>query len=408
MTVAAAVRFAADHGQQIAAQGTGHNAMPLGPLDDTILLKTERMRDVQIDPQARTARAEAGVVWSDVVHAAAPHGLAALAGSSPNVGVTGSTLGGAISFLGRSYGLSASHVLAIDVVTADGDLRHANSKNETDLFWALRGGGGGFGIVTALELQLFPVTQVYGGILWYPIERGTEVLRAWRDLTQGDVPDELATLCRFLRLPPAPELPPQIRGKSFILVEAFHVGDPARADELLAPLRALGPVDDTIAAIPVPELLRVHMDPEQPLAYLGDGLMLASLPDDAIDALDKTAGAGAGFPLASVEVRHLGGELARHRSRNGALGSLQAPYLMFAAAMTPTPELQTPAMAQVAAVEDALAPWEAARTYLNFSETSRPRATLWTEHAYHRLREIKDSVDPQNVIRSNRPVPPAR
>lgn len=150
------------------------------------------------------------------------------------------------------------------------------------------------------------------------------------------------------------------------------------------------------------------MDPEQPVAYLGDGLMLASLPDDAIDALDTTAGAGAGLPLASVEVRHLGGEFARHRSRNGALGSLQDPYLMFAAAMTPTPEAQTAAMAQVAAVEDALAPWTARHTYLNFSETSRPRATLWTEHAYHRLRQIKASVDPQNVIRSNHPVPPAR
>ena len=406
--IVAAVTFAARHGQQIAAQGTGHNAMPLGSLTDTILLKTERMRGVQIDPQARTARVEAGAVWSDVVQAAAPHRLAPLAGSSPNVGVIGYTLGGGVSFLGRKYGLSASNVRAIDVVTADGQLRHADSEREPDLFWALRGGGGSFGVVTAIELRLFPIAQVYGGILWYPLERGTEVLHTWRDLTRGAVPDELTTVSRFLRLPPVPDLPTEIRGKSFALVEAFHLGDPAKADELLTPLRALGPVNDTVKTITMPELLRVHMDPDQPVAGFGDGLMIASLPDEAIDALVSTAGTSAKFPLASVELRHLGGELGRHRKQNGALGSLRAPYLMFAAGMTPTPDLKAPVAAEVEAVEDALAPWAAQHMYLNFSETSRPRATLWTEHAYRRLRQIKASVDPHNVIRSNHPVPPAR
>jgi FAD binding domain/Berberine and berberine like len=405
--VAAAITFAADHGLRIAAQGTGHNAMPLGPLTDTILLKTHRMNRVDIDPLAQTARVEAGTVWSDVVQAAAKHGLAPLPGSSGNVGVAGYTLGGGVSFLGRKYGLSASNVRAIEVVTADGQPRRADREHEPDLFWALRGGGGSFGIVTALELRLFPVTQLYAGILWYPIERGPDVLHAWRDLTRGTVPDELTTLGRFLRLPPIPELPAEIRGKSFALVEAFHLGDQAQADELLAPLRALRPVNDTIATITVPELLHVHMDPEQPAASLGDGLMLSRLPDQAIDALVSTAGRNAAFPLASVEVRHLGGELGRDRRDNGALASLQAPYLLYAAGITPTPDLAAPARAQIGAVEDALAPWMAAHMYLNFSETSRPRATLWTEPAYHRLRQIKARVDPDDVIRSNHPVPPA-
>ena len=405
--VAAAVTFAADHGLRIAAQGTGHNAMPLGPLTDTILLKTHRMNRVDIDPLAQTARVEAGTVWSDVVQAAAKHGLAPLPGSSGNVGVAGYTLGGGVSFLGRKYGLSASNVRAIELVTADGQLRRADREHEPDLFWALRGGGGSFGIVTALELRLFPVTQLYAGILWYPIERGPDVLHAWRDLTRGAVPDELTTLGRFLRLPPVPELPAEIRGKSFALIEAFHLGDQAQADELLAPLRALRPVNDTIATITVPELLHVHMDPEQPAASLGDGLMLSRLPDQAIDALVNTAGTNATFPLASVEVRHLGGELGRDRRDNGALASLQAPYLLYAAGITPTPNLEAPARAQVGAVEDALAPWMAPHMYLNFSETSRPRATLWTEPAYHRLRQIKARVDPDDVIRSNHPVPPA-
>ena len=405
--VAAAVTFAADHGLRIAAQGTGHNAMPLGPLTGTILLKTHRMNRVDIDPLARTARVEAGTVWSDVVQAAAKHGLAPLPGSSGNVGVAGYTLGGGVSFLGRKYGLSASNVRAIELVTADGQLRRADREHEPDLFWALRGGGGSFAIVTALELRLFPVTQLYAGILWYPIERGPDVLHAWRDLTRAAVPDELTTLGRFLRLPPVPELPAEIRGKSFALIEAFHLGDQAQADELLAPLRALRPVNDTIATITVPELLHVHMDPEQPAASLGDGLMLSRLPDQAIDALVNTAGTNATFPLASVEVRHLGGELGRDRRDNGALASLQAPYLLYAAGITPTPNLEAPARAQIGAVEDALAPWMAPHMYLNFSETSRPRATLWTEPAYHRLRQIKVRVDPDDVIRSNHPVPPA-
>ena len=249
--VAAAITFAADHGLRIAAQGTGHNAMPLGPLTDTILLKTHRMNRVDIDPLAQTARVEAGTVWSDVVQAAAKHGLAPLPGSSGNVGVAGYTLGGGVSFLGRKYGLSASNVRAIEVVTADGQLRRADREYRARPVLGAAGGGGSFGIVTALELRLFPVTQLYAGTL-VPHRTRARRVHAWRDLTRGAVPDELTTLGRFLRLPPVPELPAEIRGKSFALIEAFHLGDQAQADELLAPLRALRPVNDTIATITMP------------------------------------------------------------------------------------------------------------------------------------------------------------
>ena len=225
--VVGAVRYAAERGLRIAAQSTGHNAAPLGPLADTVLLRTERMRGIRIDPRARTARVEAGVVWLDAVHAAARYGLAALAGSSPDVGVVGYTLGGGLSFLGRKYGLAASQVQAIEVVTADGRLVRADHEHEPDLFWALRGGGGSFGVVTALEFGLFPLTEAYAGVLWYPIERGSEVLHAWSELTRSGLPDQLTTLGRFLRLPPLPEIPAEIRGKSFVIIEAFHVGDPA-------------------------------------------------------------------------------------------------------------------------------------------------------------------------------------
>ena len=406
--MAAVVSYAADRGLRIAAQGTGHNAGPLGPLADTILVRTERMRGIRIDPQARTARVEAGVVWLDAVHAAARHGLAALAGSSPDVGVAGYTLGGGLSFLGRKYGLAASSVQAIEVVTADGRLVRADHDHEPDLFWALRGGGGSFGVVTALEFRLFPLTQAYAGVLWYPIERGQEVLHAWAELTRGELPDELTTVGRFLRLPPLPEIPGEIRGKSFVVVEAFHVGDPGVADDLLAPLRALGPLNDTIATVPVPALSHIHMDPEQPVPGAGDGILLDRLPSEAIDAITAAAGAGAAFPLLSVELRHLGGELARPRPENGALASVDADYALYAVGMTPAPELVEPVMAQVEAVKQALAPWAARQVYLNFAETRHPAAPFWTEQAYHRLRRIKAAVDPRDIIRANHPIPPAR
>jgi len=406
--VAAAMGYAAERGLRIAAQGTGHNAGPLGALNDTVLLRTDRMRGIRIDPVARTARAEAGVVWLDVVQAAAEHGLAALAGSSPDVGVVGYTLGGGLSFLGRRYGLAANNVVAAEVVTADGRLVRADREHETDLFWALRGGGGSFGIVTALEFRLFPHTRAYAGALWYPIERASEVLHAWGELTRGQVPDELTTIGRLLNFPPIQQIPEPVRGKSFVIVESYHTGDPAEADALLAPLRALTPVNDTITTVPMPALSHLHMDPEQPVPGTGDGMMIDQLPAEAIDAFAGAAGPGAAFPLLSVEMRHLGGEFARCRPGNGALACLDAHYMLFAVSMTPVPELVAPVTAQVEAVKGALVPWAARQMYLNFAETQTPAGPLWTEQAYQRLRRIKANVDPDDIIRSNHPISPLK
>ena len=313
--VAAVVLFARDFCLRVAAQGIGHSAGPLGSLEDTILLKTGRMRGVSVDPDRRAVQVEAGTVWDEVVEVAAQHGLAALAGSSPDVGVVGYTLGGGISFLGRRYGLAANHVRAIELVTADGRLVRADREHEPDLFWALRGGGGSFGVVTSIELELFPITQAYAGILWYPIERGPEVLHAWRELTQSDLPDELTTVGRFVNLPPLPQIPEPVRGKSFAIVEAYHLGDPAQADDLLAPLRALGPLNDTITTVQMPALTHLRMEPEQPVPAASDGLMVDNLSADALDAFVEVAGAHAEFPLVSIELRHLGGELRRERPR---------------------------------------------------------------------------------------------
>src|SRR6516225_7031697 len=216
--VARAVRFARAHGMRIAPQGTGHGAGPLEPLVGAMLLRTTRMRTVRIDPAARTARAEAGAVWQDVIVPAAEHGLAGLAGNSPNVGVAGYTLGGGLGWLARRYGLAANSVTAAELVTPDGNLVRADADHEPDLFWAVRGGGG-IGVVTALEMQLYPVRELYAGDLFLPIERTAEVLHAWREWT-ASAPDEVSSQGRLVRLPSAPQLPEPLRGRAFVKVEA--------------------------------------------------------------------------------------------------------------------------------------------------------------------------------------------
>ena len=320
--VQAVVRWARGRGLRIAPQGTGHNAHPLGSLAHTVLLKTERMRDVEIDPHAQRARVEAGVLWAEVTEAAAQHRLAALAGSSADVGVVGDTLGGGVSWLGRRYGLAANSVTAVELVNAEGELIRADAEQNKDLFWAVRGGGGSFGVVTALEFTLYPVTDVYAGILFFPLERGAEVLRAWRRWVDT-VPDEVTSVGRFFQFPPLPTLPDHLRGRSFAVIEAASLLGSDASDELLRPLRALGPELDTFAAIPVQQLQRLHMDPEQPVPGAGDGMILSDLNDAAIDALVQTAGAGAHSPLLSVELRHAGGALARKVPGGGAVSIVE-------------------------------------------------------------------------------------
>jgi UDP-N-acetylenolpyruvoylglucosamine reductase len=402
--VIAAVELARAFGLRVSAQGTGHNAAPLGPLGDTVLVKTERMRGIEIDPRTRIARIDAGVRSLELVEAAAQHGLAPLAGSSPDVGVVGYTLGGGLSWFGRKYGLAASHVHALELVTADGRLVRADREQEPDLFWALRGGGGSFGIVTALELRLVRTSEAYAGILWWPIERDQEVLAAWAELTRHELPDELTTVGRYLRLPTLPDIPEPMRGKAFVVVEAIHLGEPEQADELLAPLRALGPTMDTIQRVPTPALSHMHMDPEHPVPATGDGMLLHTLPPDAIDELIQTAGAASASPLVSLEVRQLGGELRRVHPENGALAAVDAGYALYAVGIAPTPEAAAQVRAHIEVVKNGLRPWTAEQTYLNFAEASRDPHTLWTETAHRRLRRIKATVDPDNLIRSNHPV----
>jgi FAD/FMN-containing dehydrogenase len=401
--VAAVVRWARSRGLRVAPQGTGHAAAAMGSLAHTVLVKTERMRGVEIDAEARRARVEAGVLWAEVSEAAAKHGLAALAGSSPDVGVVGYTLGGGLSWLGRRHGLAANSVVAVELVNADGEHVRVDGETEPELFWALRGGGGAFGIVTALEFELYPIREVYAGVLFFGAERGAEILRAWRRWIE-DVPNEMTSVGRFLNFPPLPEIPEHLRGGSFVVVEAIYLGDEQAGAELLRPMRDLGPVMDTVATIPVEQLSKVHMDPEQPVPGSADGMLLSDFPEEAIDSLVPLARADSGSPLLSVEVRHLEGELARSRPGSGALGALEARFAVFAVGIAATPAMAATVSAHIEFVQAALAPWDSGRDYLNFTERRERGQRFFGPKAFARLQAVKAKVDPDDVFRSNHPI----
>ena len=402
--VQATVLAATALGLRVAPQSTGHNAPPLGHLGDTILLKTSGLRAVQIDPEARVARAEAGAMWMDVTPLAAKHGLAALAGSAPDVGVAGYTLGGGLSWLGRAHGLAANSVVALEVVTADGRLRRVDAAHDPDLFWALRGGGGSFAVVTALEFRLLPISEVYAGVLFFPIERAEEVLQAWREWVTT-VPQSITSIGRLLKFPPLPELPPFLSGQSYVVVEATCLLDAAAADAVLAPLRALGPAIDTFRPTPVEELSQLHMDPPGPVPGHGDGLMLAELTPAAVTAFARFAAPD--VPLLSVELRHLGGALTPGQVSAGAVDGINGGFAMFAVGITPTPDSYAAVHGAVVAAQHALAPWASGGMYLNFAESRKSGDALFGGGTYRRLQQVKAAYDPADVIRANHPVPPA-
>src|SRR4051795_8775612 len=401
------VRYARAQGYRVAGQSTGHNAHPLAEgLEHTVLVKTHRMRRVDIDSTARVARVEAGALWMDVTYPAGEHGLAPLAGSSPDVGVAGYSLGGGISWLGRKYGLAANSVIAIELVDADGTITRASSVENPDLFWAMRGGGGRFGIVTHIEMRLYPVSEVYAGWLIFPMERAEEVLTAWREWVET-VPDEVTSVGRLLQVPPLPDIPEPLRGRRLVVVEAAMIMDEREASKLLKPLRKLGPEMDTFATIPATGLQDLHMDPPQPVPGKGDHMLLRDLTRAGIEKIVEVAGAGSASPLLSVEFRHLGGALRRVEPGNGATASLDAAFAMFAVGMTMDPVMAAAVGAYLPVVKEALRRYDSGREYLNFAEHRTDVRRLWPIDVYHRLRQVKTEHDPLDIFRSNHPVPPA-
>jgi FAD/FMN-containing dehydrogenase len=397
------VRAARRAGLRVAPQSTGHNAPPLGDLSDALLMRMDHMDEVVVDADALRVRVGAGTLWGDVVEATSPLGLAVLHGSSPDVGVAGYALHGGVGWMVRRHGLATNSVTAVELVTADGEFVRADRDTEPELFWGLRGGGGNLGVVTAIELRLFPQRTVYAGWLIFDWTRSHEVLRAWEDWTHG-TPEDITSVGRILQLPPIEVIPEPLRGRNLVVVEAAYLGSEEEGRRLLAPLRALGPEMDTFRVTPPDGLARLHQDPEGPTPATVKGGLLDRLPAEALDRFIEMAGPGSGSPLVSAEIRQLGGAASRPDPDGGVMSHMDGQFIHLGIGMPMAPGDLEHMEHHLERYTDALRPYGRNREYLNFEEKPTDTRRAYTEDAHRRLQALRDRMDPDGVLRPNHPV----
>jgi FAD/FMN-containing dehydrogenase len=368
----AAVVTAREHDLPLAVQATGHGTHV--PADGAVLLKTSHMATVLVDPDRRVARVGPGARWGAVVAAAAPFGLAPLSGSSPDVGVTGYTLGGGIGWLARKHGFAADSLLRAEVVTADGSIVTASADEHADLFWALRGGGGNFGVVTALEFRLHPVARVYAGTAYFAVDRAAETLALYREWI-ADAPDAMSTAVLLTRLP---------EGERVLAIRAMHAGEADEAQRLLAPLFAAAgpPLVDGMRPMPFADAAMGGTAPRHVE-------LLNALPDAVIELL-----VAADAPVSTVEVRHWGGAMARPGADAGPVGHRDVPLSVILDERVP-------------AVAAALAPHATGGSFLNFLADPALTETAYTPANLAGLRAVKASYDPDNLFSVGHNIAPA-
>ena len=318
------------------------------------------------------------------------------------IAVSGYVLGGGLSFYAREHGLAAHHVRAFEMITAEGDLVRASADSEPELFWALRGGGGSFGAVVALEIELLPVAEVHAGMMLWDMSAASAVLQAWRDWTR-DLDRCATTSLRLMRFPPIPELPPFLSGRAVVVIDGAVLADEARSADLLAPLRALDPELDTFARMPAAGLVDVHMDPPVPSPAVGDHVMLGELDDAALAALLDAAGPDAQDAPLFAELRHLGGALAE--TQDAAVPGFAGEYALFAVDLVPVPELIPAATARVCAIADAMRGWAHGAPYLNFLDRITDTSTAYAPDTAQRMRRVRDAFDPARTWLAAHPIP---
>ena len=397
--VVATVGWAAEHGLPVAVQATGHGVTER--MADGVLLKTSRMQDVEIDPERRTARIGAGVRWKTVLAQSVPHGLAGLCGSSSDVGVVGFTLGGGLPILGRAYGFAADRVRSIDVVTPDAQLRTVDADHEPELFEVLRGGKGNFGVVTALEFELVEMPEFYGGGLMYPGADADAVLTAFRAWLPG-VPDHACPSISLLRLPDVPFVPEPLRGQFVVHLRFAMAGSKEEGDRLLAPMRSVSQVVmDTAAPMSYEQIDLVNMDPPEPLPYQEGGALLAEFDEAAQAALLQVAGPDGQTPLIMVEVRPMGGALARPSAGIDAVGGRDAACSLLGIGLLAPPVAEL-VPEGIATMLDAMRPWSTGFTMVNFhghAGDATDRARAWPPEIYELITKAKRRYDPDNMMR---------
>ncbi|WP_033338576.1 FAD-binding oxidoreductase [Catenuloplanes japonicus] len=407
--VQAAIRYATDHDLPIAVTATGHGQAR--PADGALLLNLRRLNGISIDADAATATVGAAVELQDLVDAAAKHGLAPLAGSSPNVGVVGYALGGGLSStLGRTYGWAADHVRSAEIVTADGLVRRIDAQHEPDLFWAIRGGKGNFGVVTSLTIGLVPVTRMYAGGIFFDGADARPVLDAFRRLV-ADAPEALTSSVAFFRFPPLPFVPEPLRGKLSVHLRFSYLGPEEEGVALLADARAAGtPIIDAVGEMPYTGFAAIHADPVDPIPAYEQGALLHDFPAEAAEALLDVAGPGVDTPVLAFEVRQLGGALSRRPEVPNAVGNRDARFSIFLGAAG-APGMEEQLRESLTAPIRAFAPWATGGRQINFlsgyETEAADVATAYDADAWDRLTRIKAVYDPRNLFRVNYNIPPA-
>ncbi|MEV8373190.1 FAD-binding oxidoreductase [Kribbella sp. NPDC056861] len=399
--IAATIQFARQHGLAVAAQPGGHGAT--SAINGTILLRAGALTSIDVDLADGVVRVGAGVRWRDLNAALTGTGLTSLPGSNGDTTVVGYALGGGLGWFGRKYGQAANTVRAFELINAAGDRQRVTRESDPELFWALRGGGGEFGIVVAAELELQFAPQLYGGRMVWPVEHVRDVLRAFTEIT-ANAPDELTLWAWLMNLPDLPFIPEPLRGKWVTAVDTVYLGDADQAEKLIAPLRAVAePMDDGLASLSLNAVTTLAQEPEEPTPGLLKAVLLNSFDEEALAALLEVAAPGSQSPLFVFEIRHLGGAFARADEAQGAAGSIDDPYLLLFGGIVPVPELAAPVAAAIETVQAQLAPWISERMVLNFSG-EEPLSEIFAPAVRERLRAVKQRVDPQAVIRGNHPI----
>ncbi|MBZ0301842.1 MAG: FAD-binding oxidoreductase [Anaerolineae bacterium] len=405
--VAAAVRFARAEGMDIAVQATGHGFTRAA--NHALLINMSRMTHVEVDAEAQTAWVEGGAKWQPVLDKAQAVGLVPLLGSTPDVGAVGYTLGGGVGWLARKYGLSADSVNAFEVVTAQGRIVWASEYENSDLFWALRGGGGSFGVITGMEIRLYPVTTVYAGNLYYPAAMAKEVMTRFREWI-ATTPEELTSSVVLMNYPPIPEVPEPLRGQSFVQVRGAYTGLMEDGEELLKYWREWkAPAMDMFGPLPLTRAAEISNDPPNPTSALVTGVWLKDLSDEAIDTIIRFGLAPHGVTVS--EIRHVGdGAISRVDKRANAYGNREASLVLEIIGIAPTPELWQAADAYAREYKRALAGSLTGGVYINFLEGDERQdrtKDAFTAENYQRLMAIKAKYDPQNVFSHSFHIPPA-
>ena len=409
--VARAVGFARSEGRPIAVRGGAHSLAGFSTCDDGIVIDLARLNDVQVDVEARRAFAGGGTRWGIFDAATQRHGLATTGGLVSSTGLGGLTLGGGFGHLVRKYGLACDNLRSVEVVSADGSILYASESQHPELFWALRGGGGNFGVITKFELALHGVGPVVlGGVIFYPGDQAAQVVIGWRNLL-SDVPDELSTFVSFATAPPAPFIPVMWHNKKVVAVVACCVGDPVEAEDAVGRLRSLGtPITDLLSPMPYLDLQQLF-DPawEAGFANYYTSAFLDRLPDEAIQDLANYHQGSADLPVqAEIHIHHFGGAVARVPAGSTAFTDRGSPFLLNCAARTPDPADLPPHVDWARSARYAMANYGKGGTYVNFTgegESHNLRAS-YPPQIYSRLQAVKDQYDPFNLFRFNINIPP--